>query len=98
MTDAQCPSIAIRRTYSESPVSVRLGTGDHAGEVIGFTLDPQEYEWIGLAKLDPQHIKGPPEADCVYKALERFLPIAAVEVDSAEVQTIPEAEDLRMAG
>jgi len=98
MQEARCPSIAIRRTYSESPVGVRMGTGDHAGEVIGFTLEPQEYEWIGLAKLDPQHIKGASEADCVYKALERFLPIAAVEVDAAEVQPIPEAEDLRMAG
>ena len=98
MVDARCPSIGIRRTYSENPVCVRLGTGNHAGEVIGFTLEPQEYEWIGLAKLDPQHIKGASDADCVYSAIERFLPVAAIEVDSAEVQPIPQSEGLRMAG
>lgn len=98
MVEARCPSIGIRRTYSENPVGVRLGTGNHAGEVIGFTLEPQEYEWIGLAKLDPEHIKGTSDADCVYSAIERFLPVAAIEVDSAEVQPIPQSEGLRMAG
>ena len=98
MLEARCPSIGIRRTYSENPVGVMLGTGDHAGEVIGFTLEPQDYEWIGMAKLDPQHIKGASDADCVYKALERFLPMMAVEVDAAEAFPIPKAEDLRMAG
>ena len=98
MADAACPSIGIRRTYSENPVAVMLGSSNHAGEVIGFTLEPQEYEWIGLAKLDPQHIKGAPEVECVYQAIERFLPIAAIEVDSAEVQPIPQSEGLRMAG
>ena len=98
MMNAGCPSIGIRRTYSESPVGVRLGRGNHAGEVIGFTLEPQEYEWIGLAKLDPQHIKGAPLADCIYKAIERFLPMAAVKVDSAESFPVPQAEDLRATG
>ena len=98
LSEAPCPSIGIRRTYSDTPVGVRLGTGNHAGEVIAFTLEPQEYEWIGLAKLDPQHIKGASEAGCVYKAIERFLPVPAIEVDATEVQPIPQSDGLRMAG
>ena len=98
MMKADCPSIGIRRTYSENPIGVMMGTDNHSGEVIGFTLVPQEYEWIGLAKLDPQHIKDAPEAESVYKAIERFLPISAVEVSSAESFPVPQAEEVRLAG
>lgn len=95
MADAPCPSVGIRRTYSEEPLCVRLGTNDREGLVVGFTKEPQEYEWIGLAKLLPQHVKAARGVESVSKAIERFLPVPAVEVQCVEAESEPDFERAR---
>lgn len=96
MASAPCPSIGIRRTRSDNPLCVRLGTNDSEGLVIGFTSEPSEYEWIGLAKLLPQHIKAARGADSLHGVVERFLPMTAVEVQCVEVMPEPDSLSLRM--
>jgi choline kinase len=87
MAEAPSPAVGIRRTYSDNPVCVRLGTNGHSGMVTGFTREPMEYEWTGLAKLGPEHVKRTSGEAYVYQALEHFLPVHAVEIDCVEIDT-----------
>ncbi len=72
-----------------------MGTNDREGLVVGFTKEPQEYEWIGLAKLLPQHVKAARGAESVSEAIERFLPVPAVEVHCVEAESEPDFERAR---
>ena len=96
IAEAPCPCIGIKRTYSEQPVCVKLGTGKQAGLVVGFTRELLEYEWTGLAKLNPHEAKAAKGAQYVYHAVERVLPVAAVEIDCVEIDTKRDLEEARL--
>ena len=89
---APCPSVGIKRTYSEQPVCVTMRNG----MVTGFTREKLEYEWTGLAKLDAQRVGEARGSTYVYHAVEKMLPVAPVEIDCVEVDTpqdLKEAEE-----
>ena len=96
MRNAPCPSIGIKRTYSEQPVCVKLGTGKQEGLVTGFTRNLLEYEWTGLALLHPREVVAAKGAQYVYHAVERVLPVTAVEIDCIEIDTREELEEARL--
>jgi len=85
--DAPCPAIGIKRTYSEEPVCVRLGEDVNRGLVLGFIREPLAYEWTGLAKLHPDHVKAAKGSQYVFHAVERLLPVPWVEIDCIEIDT-----------
>ncbi len=87
MMEAPSPAVGIMRTYSDNPICVHLGTNGQSGMVTGFTTEPTDYEWTGLAKLGPEHVKRTSSESHVYQALEHFLPVHAVHIDSVEIDT-----------
>ena len=87
MSEAPSPAVGIRRTYSEHPVCVHLGTNGESHIVTGFTSELMEYEWTGMAKLGPEHVKRTSTEEYVYQAIEHFLPVHAVEIDCVEIDT-----------
>ena len=93
MSEVPSPAVGIRRTYSEDPIGVLLGTNGQSDMVTAFTLEPMEYEWAGLAKLGPEHMKRTSSEAHVYQALERYLPVHAVEIDCTEVGTQQDYDD-----
>jgi choline kinase len=93
MQMASCPAIGIKQTYSDQPVCVEMGSGDLVRRVVGFTHELREYEWTGLAKLRPRDVKKAVGKAHVYQAIERVLPVDAVEIDCAEVGTRLDYED-----
>lgn len=87
IAEAPCPAIGIRRTYSERPVCVRLGSNGQTGMVTGFTREILDFEWTGLAKLSPEHVRRSAGEAYVYQAIEHYLPVHAVRIDCMEVHT-----------
>lgn len=87
MQASPCPTIGIKRTYSDNPLCVEMGANESVRMVVGFTRELREYEWTGLAKLDPDEVRAAKGSQYVYHVLERVLPVTAVEIDCAEVDT-----------
>ena len=85
---SSCPSIGIKRTYSDEPLCVEMGAGESVRMAVGFTRELREYEWTGLAKLHPEHVRAARGAQYVYHAIEPLLPVSAVEIECAEVDTL----------
>jgi len=84
---APCPSIGIKRTYSDQPLCVEMGAGESVRMAVGFTRELREYEWTGLAKLHPDDVRAAEGMQYVYHVAERLLPVHAIEIDCAEVDT-----------
>lgn len=87
MIEAPSPSVGVRRTYSDQPVCVHMGNNGQSGMVTGFTRDAMDYEWTGLAKLSPDHVRMSAGEIYIYQALEHYLPLHAVEIECAEIDT-----------
>ena len=87
------PVIGISRTNSEQPVCVDIKENRYGKQVTGFTKEPQDYEWIGLAQLNPESIRDAKGAHEVFHAIEQTLPIAAVEVDCREIRNREDLEE-----
>ena len=95
MVEAPCPSLGIRRTYSDQPICVRRGEDSQKDMVVAFTREPLEYEWTGLAKLSPEHVKMGAGEAYVYQAIEHFLPANGVMIECAEVDTQEDLDEAR---
>ncbi len=90
---APIPAIGIKQTYSDQPVCVEMGSGDLVRKVVGFTHGMREYEWTGLAKLRPGDVRKTVGATHVYQAIAHMLPVDAVEIDCAQVDTPQDHEE-----
>jgi choline kinase len=95
VSDASCPCIGIRRTYSDQPVCVRMGDGSNPNMVTAFTRELEDYEWTGLAQLSPQHVKMGADEAYVYQAIEHFLPVASVKIDCVEIDTQEDLDEAK---
>jgi len=91
ISSAPCPCIGIKRRYSEQPVCVTM----RDGMVTGFTREPLEYEWTGLAKLDADRVGEARGNQYVYHAVEKVLPVTPIEIDCVEVDTPQDLEEAR---
>lgn len=87
MQMAPCPAVGIRQTYSEQPVCVEMGSGDLVRKAVGFTREMREYEWTGLAKLRPGDVRKASGRAHIYEAVERVLPVDAVEIECMRIDT-----------
>jgi choline kinase len=93
---AQSPTIGIKKTYSDEPVCVKIEHQNNSDKVIGFTRQTMEYEWTGLAKIEPKHLKATSDAKYVYQALENILPINYVNIDCQEIDTLADYEEAKI--
>ena len=84
---SSCPTIGVKQTYSDEPLCVDMGAGESVRMAVGFTRELREYEWTGLAKLDPKDVLAARGSRYVYHVVERLLPVNTVEIDCAEVDT-----------
>ena len=87
IAESPCPTIGVKKTYSEEPVCVTIETNNNKKLVTSFSRDIMDYEWTGLAKIHPEHLKTKNDAKYIYEALEYILPINCVEVDCFEIDT-----------
>jgi len=87
MLKSPCPTIGIKKTYSEEPVCVTIKTINNKKMVTNFSRNVMDYEWTGLAKIHPDHLKTKNDYKYIYEALKNFLPINCVEVDCCEIDT-----------
>ncbi|MDI6828889.1 MAG: hypothetical protein QME62_10435 [Armatimonadota bacterium] len=84
---AACPSIGIRKVRSLEPICVDLEIDGQQKIATGFTKELRTHELAGIAKLHPQHIMDATDASHIYQSVERLLPVPAIEIDSAALET-----------
>ncbi|MDH7482837.1 MAG: hypothetical protein QHH26_12805 [Armatimonadota bacterium] len=90
--NAPCPSVGIRKVRSLEPICVELQIEGLQKIATGFTKELRTHELAGITKLHPQHVMEAVDADYIYQAVERFLPVRAIEIDSIAVMTSPNHE------
>jgi choline kinase len=92
---AHSPTIGIKSTYSDEPVCIKIGQINNVNKVVEFTRQQQEYEWTGLAKIEPEHLEAPSGTKYIYQALENLLPIGYVNIDCYEIDTLADYEEAK---
>jgi choline kinase len=93
ISNAKSPTIGIKKTYSDEPVCVKIDRENNLSKVVEFTRQKLEYEWTGLAKIEPEHLESTPDAKYIYQALENILPIGYVNIDCYEIDTLADYEE-----